>query len=56
MMVLQTTATSFQSRGQIQLCQRYLFQHANQTNQQFVDRGATGGLAGSDMRVIHKTH
>ena len=26
------------------------------TNQQLVDRGANGGLAGSDMCVIHKTH
>ena len=41
---------------QIQACQCYLFQHANHTNQQLVDRGANGGLAGSDMRVIHKTH
>ena len=40
---------------QIQVCQQYLFQHANHTNQQLVDRGANGGLAGSDMRVIHKT-
>ena len=41
---------------QIQVCQCYLFQHANHTNQQLVDRGANGGLAGSDMHVIHKTH
>ena len=41
---------------QIQVCQHYLFQHANHTNQQLVDRGANGRLAGSDMRVIHKTH
>ena len=41
---------------QIQVCQCYLFQHANHTNQQLVDRGANGGIAGSDMRVIHKTH
>ena len=41
---------------QIQVCQHYLFWHANHTNQQLVDRGANGGLAGSDMRVIHKTH
>ena len=41
---------------QIQVCQRYQFQHANHTNQQLVDRGANGGLAGSDMHVIHKTH
>ena len=39
---------------QIQVCQRYLFQYANHTNQQLVDRGANGGLAGSDMHVIHK--
>ena len=41
---------------QIQVCQCYLIQHANHTNQQLVDHGANGGLAGSDMRVIHKTH
>ena len=41
---------------QIQVCQRYLFQHANHTNQQLVDCGANGGLAGSNMHVIHKTH
>ena len=40
---------------QIQVSQRYLFQHANHTNQQLVDCGANGGLAGSDMRVIYKT-
>ena len=32
---------------QIEVCQRYLFQHANHTNQQLVDRVANGGLAGS---------
>ena len=41
---------------QIQVCQCYLFQHANHTNQQLVDCGANGGLAGSDMRVIHRTY
>ena len=41
---------------QIQVCQRYLFLHANHTNQQLVDHGANGGLAGSDIHVIHKTH
>ena len=40
----------------IQVCQHYLFQHANHTNQQLVDHGANEGLAGSDMRVLHKTH
>ena len=47
---------SVKSSPQIQFCQCYLFQHANHTNQQLVDRGANGGLAGSDMHVIHKTH
>ena len=41
---------------QIQVCQHYLFQRANHTNQQLVDRGTNGGLAGSDMHVIHRTH
>ena len=41
---------------QIQVCQCYLFQHANHTNQQLVDCGANGGLAGSDMHVIDKPH
>ena len=36
---------------QIQVCQCYLFQHANHTNQ-----FANGGLAGSDMHVILKPH
>ena len=47
---------SVERSRQIQVCQRYLFQHANHTNQQLVDRDANGGLAGSDMHVIHKTH
>ena len=41
---------------QIQVCKHYIFQHANHTNNQLVDRGANGGLAGSDMHVIYKTH
>ena len=51
-----TKVLSAKRSCQIQVCQRYLFQHANHTNQQLVDRGANGGLAGSDMRVIYKTH
>ena len=51
-----SSVLSVKRSRQIQVCQRYLFQHANHTNQQLVDRGANGGLAGSDMRVIHKTH
>ena len=42
--------------SQIQVCQCYPFQHANPTNQQLVDHGANGGLAGSDMRGIHRTY
>ena len=58
MMMLQTSSNvlSVKRSCQVQVCQRYLFQHANHTNQQLVDRGANGFLAGSDMRVIHKTH
>ena len=41
---------------QIQVCQYNLFQHANHTNQQLVDHGANGSLAGSDMHVIHRTY
>ena len=41
---------------QIRVCQHYLFQHANHTNQQLVDHGTNGGLASSDMHVIHTTH
>ena len=40
----------------IQVCQHYLFQHANHTNQQLVDHGANEGLAGPDMRGIHRTY
>ena len=51
-----TKVLSAKRSRQIQVCKRYLFQHANHTNNQLVDRGANGGLAGSDMHVIHKTH
>ena len=51
-----TNVLSANRSRQIQVCKRYLFQHANHTNNQLVDRGANGGLAGSDMRVIYKTH
>ena len=51
-----TKVLSAKRSRQIQACKRYLFQHANHTNNQLVDRGANGGLAGSDMRVIYKTH
>ena len=51
-----TKVLSAKRSRQIQACKRYIFQHANHTNNQLVDRGANGGLAGSDMRVIYKTH
>ena len=51
-----TKVLSAKRSRQIQVCKRYLFQHANHTNNRLVDRGANGGLAGSDMRVIYKTH
>ena len=47
---------SVKRSSQIQVCQCYLFQHANHTNQQLVDHGSNGGLAGSDMRGIHRTY
>ena len=51
-----TKVLSAKRSRQIKVCKHYLFQHANHTNNQLVDRGANGGLAGSDMRVIYKTH
>ena len=39
----------------IQTHQRYVFARFNQSNHQLIDRGANGGLAGADMRVIHTT-
>ena len=51
-----TKVLSAKRSRQIQVCKCYLFQHANHTNNQLVDCGANGGLAGSDMHVIHKTH
>ena len=51
-----TKVLSAKRSRQIQVCKHFIFQHANHTNNQLVDRGANGGLAGSDMRVIYKTH
>ena len=47
--------SSHESARQVQTHQRYVFARVNQTNQQLIDRGANGGLAGADMRVIHTT-
>ena len=51
-----TKVLSAKRSRQIQVCKHYIFQHANHTNNQLVDRGANGGLAGSGMHVIYKTH
>ena len=47
---------SVKRSSQIQVCQHYLFQHPNHTNQQLVDHGANKGFAGPDMRGIHRTY
>ena len=47
---------SVKRSSQIQVCQHYLFQHPNHTNQQLVDHGANKGLAGPDMRGIHRAY
>ena len=47
---------SVKRSSQIQVCQHYLFQHANHTNQQLIDHGANEGLAGPDMCGIHRTY
>ena len=47
---------SVKRSSQIQVCQHYLFQHANHTNQQLIDHGANEGLAGPDTRGIHRTY
>ena len=47
---------SVKRSSQIQVCQYYPFQHSNHTNQQLVDHGANEGLAGPDMRGIHRTY
>ena len=47
---------SVKRSSQIQVCQHCLFQHANHTNQQLVDHGANEGLAGPDMRGIHRSY
>ena len=48
--------SSHESSSQIQTHQRYVFARVNQSNHHLIDRGANGGLAGADMRVIHTTH
>ena len=47
--------SSHESSRQIQTHQRYVFAKVNQSNHHLINRGANGGLAGADMRVIHTT-
>ena len=47
--------SSHEPPRQIQSHQRYAFAGVHQTNHQLIDRGANGGLAGADMRIIHTT-
>ena len=47
--------SSHESSRHIQTHQRYVFAKVNQSNHHLIDRGANGGLAGADMRVIHTT-
>ena len=45
--------SSHDSSRKIHIHQRYVFTRANQSNHHLIDRGANGGLAGADMRVIN---
>ena len=47
--------SSHDSSRKIHIHQRYVFTRVNQSNNHLIDRGANGGLAGADMRVIHTT-
>ena len=47
--------SSHDSSRKIHIHQRYVFTQVNQSNHHLIDRGANGGLAGADMRVIHTT-
>ena len=48
--------SSQDSPRKIQVHQRYVFARANQSTNHLIDRGANGGLAGADMRVLQITH
>ena len=47
--------SSHDSSRKIHTHQRYVFTRVNQSTHHVIDRGANGGLAGADMRVIHTT-
>ena len=44
-----------ESSRKINTHQRCVFSRANQSSNHLVDRGANGGLAGADMRVLQKS-
>ena len=46
--------SSQDSPRKIQVHQRYVFPRANQSPNHLIDRGANGGLAGADMRVLQE--
>ena len=47
--------SSHDSSRKIHIHQRYVFTRVNQSNHHLIDRGANGGQAGADMRIIHTT-
>ena len=47
--------SSHDSSRKIHIHQRYVFTRVNQSNHHLIDRGANGGLAGADMKVLHTT-
>ena len=44
------------STKKIQVHQRHVFAGANLSTNHLIDRGANGGLAGADMRILQKPH
>ena len=44
------------SSRKVNVHQRYVFARANQSTNHLVDRGADGGQAGADMRVLPETN
>ena len=48
--------SSQNSPRKIQVHYRYVFARANQSTNHSIDRGANGGFAGADVRVLQKTH
>ena len=47
--------SSHESSRQIKTHERYVFARVNQSNHHLINRGANGGLAGADMRVLDTT-